>query len=300
MDRTFFSVAAISFIRYYTLVRVDYTSYTGFFMLSLALHLALLPLALRRSFPTNPQFEPISVSFLPARPVQSEKAVTAPPLPATRKRAAVKAKPTRRAPIAKRTPAPAKLPVEINKLPLPPQLASRAEPPRKIEERVASAEPRVQSAVEEPRPAISNSEPSPVDRDTRQAAITKEDLLPSRRDLIGGQRAIPLNTSDPRYASYTKIVQQWIEAQWEYPDLAKQHGLQGRVVVQFTIRQNGEVTLLELVRSSGSALLDEEAVRAIRAAAPFRPFPRSIQEQGLKIIAGFVYSDQRRAVSGMP
>jgi periplasmic protein TonB len=295
-----FSVAAISFIRYYTLVRADYTSYTGFFMLSLALHVALLPLALRKPFPTSPHFEPISVSFLPAsKPVDSEKAITAPP-PAARQRPAARANPTKRAPTTAKSRTPAKLPVELDKLPLPPQLASRAEPPPAIQERAAPAEPRAPTTVEEPRPAIPQSEASIVNRDSRQAAITKENLLPGRRDLISGQRPIPLNTSDPRYAHYTKIVQQWIEAQWEYPDLAKQHGLQGRVVVQFTIQQNGEVTLLELVRSSGSALLDEEAVRAIRAAAPFRPFPRSIQEPGLKIIAGFVYSDQRRAVSGTP
>jgi protein TonB len=286
-------------------VRADYTLYTGFFMLSLALHLAALPLALRRPFPMNPQFEPISVSFLPAaKPVDGEKTVTAPPLPAVRQRAVAKASATKRPSTKAKTSAPAKLPaappVEIDKLPLPPQLASKAPPPRTIEERPATPKPGAQTAVVDRQPSTPNTEASIDNRDSRQAAITKEDLLPSRRDLIGSQRAIPLNTSDPRYASYTKIVQQWIEAQWEYPDLAKQHGLQGRVVVQFTIRQNGEVTLLELVRSSGSALLDEEAVRAIRAAAPFRPFPRSIQEPGLKIIAGFVYSDQRRALSGTP
>jgi protein TonB len=297
-------VAAISFIRYYTLVRADYTSYTGFFMVSLALHLALLPLTLRKPFPTNRPFEPISVSFLPAaKRTDADKAVTAPPLPAARQRAAAKLNTAKRAPTTAKNPVRAKLsvePVDIDKLPVPPQLASRAEPPRPVQERTATPEPPAQTAVEKPRPGISSAETSSVSSDSRQAAITKEDLLPGRRDLIGGQRPIPLNTSDPRYAHYTKIVQQWIEAHWEYPDLAKQHGLQGRVVVQFTIRQNGEVTLLELVRSSGSALLDEEAVRAIRAAAPFRPFPRSIQEPGLKIIAGFVYSDQRRAVSGMP
>jgi protein TonB len=134
----------------------------------------------------------------------------------------------------------------------------------------------------------------------REKPITKSDLLPGRRDLLPSQRPIPLNTSDVRYAPYTQHVKQWIESRWEYPDLAKHYGLQGRVVVEFTILQNGQIEFLALVRSSGSKLLDEEAVRAIRAAVPFRPFPRSIQQTSLRIIAGFVYSDQRLLVSGNP
>ena len=68
-------------------------------------------------------------------------------------------------------------------------------------------------------------------------------------------------------------------------------------MVEFTILQNGHVEFLALVRSSGSKLLDDEAVRAIKAAVPFRPFPRTIQESSLRIIAGFIYSDQRLRVS---
>ncbi len=134
--------------------------------------------------------------------------------------------------------------------------------------------------------------------DAPERTISKRDLLPEKRDLVANHRAIPLNTSDVRYASYTQMVRQWIESRWQYPDLAKHYGLQGRVVVEFTIRQNGHVEFLELVRSSGSKLLDDEAVRAIKAAVPFRPFPRTIQESSLRIIAGFIYSDQRLRVSG--
>ncbi len=160
----------------------------------------------------------------------------------------------------------------------------------------------------EPQPQIDQASatrgPAPDEaaifrNDALEKPVTKGDLLPGRRDLIGNPRAIPLNTADVRYASYTQTVKQWIESRWEYPDLAKQYGLQGRVVVEFTILQNGHIEFLTLVRSSGSKLLDEEAVRAIKAAVPFRPFPRSIQESSLRIIAGFIYSDQRLRVTDM-
>ncbi|MGH7927360.1 MAG: energy transducer TonB, partial [Candidatus Binatia bacterium] len=141
--------------------------------------------------------------------------------------------------------------------------------------------------------APAQGEASIFKRDRREKPITKANLLPQRRELVASHRAIPLNTLDVRYAPYTQTVKQWIEARWEYPDLAKHYGLQGRVVVEFTILQDGHIELLALVRSSGSKLLDEEAVRAIKAAVPFKPFPRSIRESSLRIIAGFIYSDQR-------
>jgi outer membrane biosynthesis protein TonB len=39
--------------------------------------------------------------------------------------------------------------------------------------------------------------------------------------------------------------------------------------------------------------LDEEAMRAVRAAAPFRPIPGHIGKQRLDIIASFEYHDSR-------
>jgi TonB family protein len=48
-----------------------------------------------------------------------------------------------------------------------------------------------------------------------------------------------------------------------------------------------------MVRSSGSQLLDEEALRAIKAAAPFPPIPRWIQPNPLPISAAMEYHDNR-------
>jgi len=155
----------------------------------------------------------------------------------------------------------------------------------------AAEAPPVRQASATSAPA--QSEAAIFEDRLREKPVTKDNLLPGTRELVANSRAIPLNTSDVRYAPYTQTVKQWIEARWEYPDLAKHYRLQGRVVVEFTILKNGQIELLALVRSSGSKLLDEEALRAIKAAVPFKPFPRSIRESSLRIIAGFIYSDQR-------
>jgi protein TonB len=71
------------------------------------------------------------------------------------------------------------------------------------------------------------------------------------------------------------------------------YGLQGRLSLEFTIGANGQLEQLRLVRSSGSQLLDNEALRAIKAAAPFPPIPSWIKPNPLSILAAMEYHDNR-------
>jgi protein TonB len=291
-------------IGYHNPVRLENPPYFYFLVLSLALHVAALPFLSRNAL-SPPRFDPIAVSFLPEQKVaETPKAVTPPPLKAeprgTGARSREKTKTLAR---PKRSVAPRATQLEKRK----PDPVPAPEPAPSIERAAPRPEQSLSPDNLEPPPqpeptivsrAAPAAEPSIFRQEAPGQPVTRPDLLPNRRDLIGSQRPIPLNTSDARYAPYTQTVKQWIEARWEYPDLAKYYGLQGRVVVEFTILSNGQIELLSLVRSSGSKLLDEEAVRAIRAAVPFKPFPRSIQENRLRIIAGFVYADQRLRVSG--
>jgi TonB family protein len=50
---------------------------------------------------------------------------------------------------------------------------------------------------------------------------------------------------------------------------------------------------LRIIRSSGSQLLDDEALRAIKAAAPFPPIPTWIKGNPLTISVTMEYNDNR-------
>jgi protein TonB len=282
-------------------VRVDNISFAGFFLLSVALHLAVLPLAWRKPNRVKQLFEPISVSFLPAaKPAVAEKTRIAPPLPSHSQRAPAKAKPITRPPAAQKNPPPARPQLEIRDLPLPPQLAARADPALSAPERPAVAEARPQNNQLAVKRGPAQGEASIFQKDSAAKTAGKEQLLPGLRDLTSYNRPIPLDTQDPVLAPFTKIIERWIEARWEYPDLAKHYGQQGKVTVEFTVLQNGEIDLLSVVRSSGYNLLDEEAVRAIKAASPFPPIPRSIAANRLRIIAGFTYVNNRIVFTNNP
>ena len=43
------------------------------------------------------------------------------------------------------------------------------------------------------------------------------------------------------------------------------------------IKANGDLKQVEVIRSSGQALLDDAARRIVRMAAPYAPFPPNIQ-----------------------
>lgn len=108
-----------------------------------------------------------------------------------------------------------------------------------------------------------------------------------------GDVTVPLNSREPRYVSYLTSVKRAIEVVWEYPETALRRGIEGKLVLEFTISSNGGLSEAALIQSSGSPLLDEAAIRAVRAASPFHPIPPSIGKNRLHIVASFEYYDNR-------
>lgn len=133
---------------------------------------------------------------------------------------------------------------------------------------------------------------------------TLNDLLPpATRSPPEGRRsssedAVRLDTRDPKYVSYLTSVKRAIELVWEYPEPALRHRVQGKLVVEFTILGNGVLEGTELIQSSGFPVLDREAIRAVRAAAPFQPIPPRIGKARIDIIASFEYHDNRLRAGG--
>lgn len=162
------------------------------------------------------------------------------------------------------------------------------------------------SAVERSRDEAVNGMPVPTapvpPRDLPvEKSVVSERRLPTVKELLppltyssGDNRTpVSLNTRDPVYVSYFNRIKQAIEINWEYPELAKRYGLQGKLSVEFTVGADGQLEQLRMVRSSGSQLLDDEALRAIKAAAPFPRIPAWLKGSSLPISASMEYSDSR-------
>jgi len=70
-----------------------------------------------------------------------------------------------------------------------------------------------------------------------------------------------------------RSIRHRIEQNKIYPDAARQEGIQGTVELRFRIAQDGSVEAIEILRSSGSNILDEASRQTLRRAAPY-PFVR--------------------------
>lgn len=71
----------------------------------------------------------------------------------------------------------------------------------------------------------------------------------------------PVNVTDADFRS---------KVQPEYPELAKQQGIQGTAVVMVTISASGALVSAKIYQSSGNPLLDNAALKAARAST-FKP-----------------------------
>ncbi len=100
---------------------------------------------------------------------------------------------------------------------------------------------------------------------------------------------ISLDTSDKRYASYAGIIKTRLMSRWKYPAKARENLLEGKLLLLFTLNRKGGLIDLRILEPSGITILDREAMRAVRSAAPFPPFPSSVSVARLHVKAKFDY-----------
>jgi periplasmic protein TonB len=275
-------------------VEYFYRPVAGFFGASLAIHAAALVLWSQTSTRSVPE-EKISVSLLPIAKEESSA-------PAAKQATKIpRETPTRlsqsRAIIAKKNSPEMKRPVTSKAMTAPKETMDLRE------------EQEIKERKPEPAPA---KEPAPPRQTVEENLSRAERRLPTVQELLppltwsspraGNSRdaAIALNTRDPQYITYFNSIKRNIEFVWEYPEPALRYGLQGKLLLEFTILASGELESAQIVRSSGSNLLDHEALRAMKAAAPFRPIPPWIDKRRLTITASFEYLDNRLDYRVMP
>ncbi len=62
----------------------------------------------------------------------------------------------------------------------------------------------------------------------------------------------------------------WVYSQLEYPDVARENGISGRVFIQFTVEKDGSVTNVKVLRGVDPSL-DQEAIRVVSQSPKWKP-----------------------------
>ncbi|TAN42189.1 MAG: TonB family protein [Nitrospirae bacterium] len=116
-------------------------------------------------------------------------------------------------------------------------------------------------------------------------AVARKDTAAQRKQDEG----ITFDTKEYRFAGYMSKLKGKIESIWVYPPEAIAKGIYGDLRLRFTIKKDGKLERIELVRTSGYRMLDEAAIRALKDGEPYWPLPDEWGMETYTITGHFIY-----------
>ena len=117
-----------------------------------------------------------------------------------------------------------------------------------------------------------------------------QNLNTSNEEYLDDNKPIPFDTKEVKYASYFSRIKQQIQQVWIYPIQASDKQISGQLTLKFEISRDGNLIGVHLTNSSGFNILDISAIKSVKQAAPYYPFPITIKKKKLSILATFVYN----------
>ncbi|MBU0601264.1 MAG: TonB family protein [Gammaproteobacteria bacterium] len=137
--------------------------------------------------------------------------------------------------------------------------------------------------LEQPEPVPQPPEPlSGVDIAARAVAMARLEAEIARNvddyNKRPRKKFVGARTQEYRFAQYIEDWRQKVEriGNLNYPTAARGR-LYGNLTLTVEIRANGEIERIDLNRSSGQRVLDDAAIRIVRMAGPYAPFPPDIR-----------------------
>jgi TonB family protein len=102
-------------------------------------------------------------------------------------------------------------------------------------------------------------------------------------------RGITFYAPEFKNRAYMRMLKDRIESIWKYPKEAVRRGISGDLRIKFSIRKNGKLDKVEILRTSGYRALDEAVIQALKNADPYWPLPDNYEKDVLEITGHFIY-----------
>lgn len=132
---------------------------------------------------------------------------------------------------------------------------------------------------------------SPPSDSTRRKIFDRDIIIShSKLDITSNKAEITFNSVGFKYLGYMQRLKEKIESSWKYPEYAAQRKIQGDLDIKFTIKKNGLLARIVLIRTSGYKILDDYAMKALQDSAPYWPLPEEWDMNELTISGHFLYS----------
>ena len=190
---------------------------------------------------------------------------------------------------------------QARETPIPTPRLQLSAPLEKASESIAEDESRKAdnpTAVLKTLPTVRQDEKKPTQR------ATADKPLPTAKQLINRSLAmanlhgeiqdslkrsdnevrhkyVSADTKEHDYRAYMEAWRAKVEriGNMNYPHRAREKGLSGSLLLDVAINSDGSVKEIIVRRSSGHDLLDTGAVKIVKLAAPFAPFPNHIKNE---------------------
>jgi len=121
------------------------------------------------------------------------------------------------------------------------------------------------------------------------ANLAKRDLA-REEEKEKKHKNFTFDTSEYRFLLYNRRLKERIESIWVYPPYEAEHGIYGDLMIRFTIKKNGQLGSVELLRTSGHKSLDDAAIKALKEGAPYWPLPDEWGMDAYTIEGHFIYT----------
>ncbi len=109
--------------------------------------------------------------------------------------------------------------------------------------------------------------------DQADLAVDVKDYVAEVEEEVVEDEAIPfmLVEEKPSFmGGDANAFSKWVNERLEYPEIAKENGVQGRVTLQFTVNTDGSVSNVKVLRGVDPSL-DKEAVRVVSMSPKWTP-----------------------------
>ncbi|MFN4083615.1 MAG: energy transducer TonB [Bacteroidia bacterium] len=164
-------------------------------------------------------------------------------------------------------------PIDKNEPPPPP-----TEPPPPLKSTVKFTPPEIKPDQEVPK-----DEPPPLqedmkDKDAGKATVQGSDdgidasLIENTGTGEGsGPEILTFAEQMPEFAGGLEEMYKFINKNIQYPQMARENGIQGKVLLSFVVGTDGKITQIEQIGKKLGWGLDDEAIRIVKAMPPWTP-----------------------------
>lgn len=190
--------------------------------------------------------------------------------------------------------------------PEPPAVTERpADPERELVQTVAPSQQRApdsRPAEQPPEEQLPVAERRSLMERSLEIASLEARLDAQRQAYARRPRVTRITAASTLQSSNAWYVQDWVSrvtrvGNLNYPPEARERSIYGDLRMLVSLRKDGTIKQVSILESSGSPVLDDAAIRIVRMAAPFAPFPDEMREETDELEIIRTWSFQRRGLS---